>query len=259
MQKANQNNSEKDNAIEKALKILECFMPNNNELSNQELSQRLGYHRATTSRTVRVLAENGYLYQNKLSKKYSLGNKIIQLNNAIQNSLKSNIAAIAHPYLLQLRDLTGLNVTLDMISGDSVVLVTSLTGNGPMILNFPVGTTIPWNTSSGMKAILAYADDAMQGIFFRQPLLKLNEYSITDIDEYKKALAEIREKGYAYTEGEPSEDICVLSMPVFDYNKKPVAAVSIAGIKSDVDQENSFLLEALSNTTKAVSENVSFR
>lgn len=250
---------EKSNAIEKALNILECFILHNNELGNLELSERLDYHRATTSRILHILKEHNFLYQNEISKKYSLGNKIIQLDNAIQTSLRSNIATLAHPYLLQLRDLTGQNIALDIIAGNSIVVATVLTGSGPVIMNFPVGLTVPWNTSPGVKSILAYADDKLKETFFRQPMIKHTANTIVDLDEYKKMLIEIKEKGYAYAVDEPANDVSTLSMPVFDYNETPVAAVSILGISNTISENKSSLLDALKEATCSITANVSFR
>ena len=65
-------NPNKHNAIEKALAILGLFAFENKEMGTIEISKLLGYHKATTSRTLILLAEYGFLEQNEKTKKYKL-------------------------------------------------------------------------------------------------------------------------------------------------------------------------------------------
>lgn len=78
---------DKHNAIEKAFAIMMSFMPDNEAASTTDLSRRLGFHKATTSRTLKIMAEYGFVRQNEASKKYSLGPSVIKLAAAVNKSL----------------------------------------------------------------------------------------------------------------------------------------------------------------------------
>ena len=76
---------EKATAIEKALELLLTFAPQNAELGTTELSEKLGYHKATTSRILLTLTDHGFLRQNSATKKFSLGPSIQRLSSALDS------------------------------------------------------------------------------------------------------------------------------------------------------------------------------
>ena len=96
--------SKKHNAIEKALNILNLFSPHNHELSTNEISEILGYHRTTTIRTLLPLKAYGFLEQNKENKKYKLGASIAILSLSFHRSMQNELVQFAKPYLEKLRD-----------------------------------------------------------------------------------------------------------------------------------------------------------
>jgi len=51
-------------SLEKALEILLSFAPHNPEMSTQELSDKLGFHRSTVNRVLHVLEKYGFMQQN---------------------------------------------------------------------------------------------------------------------------------------------------------------------------------------------------
>ena len=95
---------EKQNAIDKALTVLSAFVPYNREMGTIEISQKLGFHKATVSRILLNLARRGFLTQNSQTKKFTLGPSVMDLSRAINQSLKSNLVQIAKPFVDDLRD-----------------------------------------------------------------------------------------------------------------------------------------------------------
>src|SRR5262245_20194630 len=113
---------DKATAIEKALEILLAFAPHNQEWSTTELSEKLNFHKATTSRILLTLAEYNFVQQDPQTKKFSLGQAVHRLGSALSESLSNNFVQIAKPYLNALRDSVGETVTLELWSGDSTVM-----------------------------------------------------------------------------------------------------------------------------------------
>ena len=251
--------AEKETATEKALNILECFLPYNDELGNAELTEKTGYHRATTSRILKTLEKHGFLYQNTTNKKYRLGRKISQLNAAITSSLIPNIVSLAQPYLMELRNQTGDTVALDVMTSHEIIAALAYRGNAPAYLDIPVGMPVPWNTSNGARVMLAYASPKQQEAFFTQPMVKVARGSITDLEEYKSILIETRRLGYCFVVDDPVEGFAALSLPIFSSSGEPVAAVSISGLKDHIFQERDVLLEQLKKTTADISRHLSDR
>ena len=122
----------KHNAIEKALNILNIFSPRNHELSTNEISEILGYHRTTTIRTLLPLKTYGFLEQNKENKKYKLGASIAILSLSFHRSMENELVRFAKPYLKKLRDSVHEAVVLEVLAGRTTVRAHIIEGPGPL-------------------------------------------------------------------------------------------------------------------------------
>lgn len=251
--------SEKETATEKALKILECFIPYNAELGNADITALTGFHRATTSRIIKTLERHQFLYQNPQTRKYRLGNKIIDLYTSIAGSAKSNLFSVANDLVTELRNETGETIIFETLSEDNVVPTIVCRGKGPVFIEVPTGTSVPWNTSTGLKAILAFSNSTVKRLFFSKPMLTVGRTSITDLEQYKAALAEIRRLGYCLTTDEPVDGIASIAVPVFDYNNIPIAAISCAGVKVRIIDNKDSIVNHLQRTAKRVTENIQMK
>ena len=85
-------------SIEKALIILASFIPYNKEMGTYEISKKTGYHKATVNRILLTLAKHGYLSQNPQTKKFSLGPLAVDLGQAVNQALRTNLLFIARPF-----------------------------------------------------------------------------------------------------------------------------------------------------------------
>ena len=105
---------QKNNAIEKALQILLTFIPGNQEMGTVEISQKLGFHKATVSRILANLTKFGFIQQNLQTKKFRLGHSSLNLGHAVSQSVSNNhITHLAKPFIDNLRD--SIRETLSLI------------------------------------------------------------------------------------------------------------------------------------------------
>lgn len=225
----------KHNAIEKALAILGLFAFNNQELGTLEISRELGYHKATTSRTLILLAEYGFLEQNERNRKYRLGPRIVNLGLVVTRSLKHNLIQIATPYLEDLRNRIQETVVLEVLSGKRTI--TAYIAEGPSIVQLggQVGDLMPSFVTSGLKAILACSSPSEWEEFIEQGLVQRTPNSITDPDLFRKHLEQTRISGIAVDNGEHDIELHAVSAPVFNIEGKPVAAVNAVGLARRIE------------------------
>lgn len=234
-------------AIEKALELLLLFLPDNRRLSNTEISAMTGWHRATTSRTLHYLESYGFLTQDKLTRRFSLGPRIAELNRALISSLEGNFVAAVQPVLSWLRDATKLTVTLetyDRSAGQSV-LASKLEGNAAIRFGGVIGSVIPWNTSTGLRAMLAYEPIEAIRPFLHKPMPQYTGYTVVTEEEFLRRLAFVREHGFSYMENERFMGCNALGVPVFDTRRRPIAAICVIGSEYDVKKEDEALVARL--------------
>jgi DNA-binding IclR family transcriptional regulator len=216
-------------STEKALEILMAFTPRNHEMGTLELSRKLGFHKSTVSRLLQTLAARGFLRQNVETKKYLLGKAAAEIGQAVVNSLKNDLVAIARPYLSALSERVGESVALEQLSGLNVILASHVEGLRHIRFSFSLGEQLPINVAAGAKAMLAYCPAEFVDSCLKKKFVRFNDRTIVSKKQYRELLKEVRRTGIAYDKGERYEDAYAMATPIFNHESIPVAAVVIAG------------------------------
>lgn len=253
-----QNN--KVNAIEKALQILLAFTPHNQEMGTSEISQKVGFHKATTSRILLTLTESGFLRQNPRTKKFGLGQAVHELGLALTESLSNNFVQIAKLYIDELRDTLDETITLELWSGDSTVMAYIAENARPVRVAGRVGDRLPFHAAAGAKSILAFAEPGLLENLLERELEEFTPTTVTDPHTFKKQLAEFKERGFAIDYEEIDVGICAIGAPIFNHQSRPIAAaVVVTPTQRLSDSPDSKTVRALKQTTKAISENFFYK
>lgn len=243
--------------VQRALEILTCFLQSSNvQLSTQELSNMICFHKSSVSRLLRVMEYYGFLRRDKISKKYSLGKTITSLGRISAQSMTSNLLNIAKPYVDRLRDKLDEDIPFDVLSGNRIVLIYVAKCSHPLQVAFKVGDIVPPHVGAGAKAILAFADKNIRDNFIkpRATFKRFTSRTITKRSEFLEQLSIIRKEGVAYDLGEFSSDIYAVAAPVFNHDNKVVAAITIGGPSSRLS--SLFKTDAI-GLLKETAENIS--
>lgn len=227
-------NSNKNNAIEKALKILSTFIPYNQESSTTEISRQLGFHKATVSRILLTLTEHGFLEQNNQTKKFRLGPVAMNLGIAVRRSLKTDLVHIAKPFVDELRDHLKESVLLEILARDHTIIAYIAEGPRRVRLAGTIGDYLPIHAAAGAKAILAFSPPEVKNYFLNKKMVRLTPHTITDPEMLERQFLEIRKSGVSFDKEEHDLDINAIGVPVFNGEKNPVAAVVVAGSQNRV-------------------------
>lgn len=218
-------------SVQKAIEILKAFIPNNPQMGTLELSQKLGLHKSTVSRLLGVLTYHQLLQHDPKTKKYMLGKTAADLGKAITQSLSTQLVRIAQPFMDRLRDTVRESVSLEVMSGNAVVLATEAPGPPPVSVAFNVGERVPFHVASGAKAIFAFSPPELIDRYITGELKSYTPNTITDPSVFRKVLKEIRLQGVAFDRGEYNIDVYSIGAPIFDHSERPVAAVSVCAPK----------------------------
>jgi len=242
-------------SLEKALEILLSFAPHNPELSTQELSEKLGFHRSTVNRLLHVLEKYGFMQQNPETRKFLLGHSIVDLGSAVQQSLSSNLTRIAIPLIDRLRNEIRETVVLEVAGPTYTAIAHIAEGPGPVRIKEDVGARHGYNAAAGAKSILAYSPPEFQDRILAQELTTFTPKSITDPKSMKRELKEILRRGFAFDDEERNVGIRAFGCPVFNYEKRAVAAVAVAGPANRITwHRHPEIVPALKRTAAEISE-----
>lgn len=250
-----QHYSKSHHSLEKALNILLAFEPQNKGVGAAELSEVLGIHKSTVSRLLKVLTSYHFLNQDSETKKYSLGPSIIRLSRALQQSLKTNMVQIAKPYIDDLGFRLKETVILEVLAGDNMVMVYVAEGPRVVRLAGSIGDRVPFHAAAGAKAFMAFCPPELQKTLLGVKLRRYTKNTITDREALETQFEEIREKGFAFDQEELDEGTFAIAAPIFNHEKKPIAALVVAGPSQRITwAENSPIVLDLKETVQKISE-----
>ncbi len=216
-------------SAEKVLNILLAFTPDNYEMGTTELSVKLGLHKSTASRLIKLLVAKNFLQQNPFTKKYLLGSSAIKVGHATTSTLYSKLIAIAHPCLAELSQQLGESVAMEILSGTNIVQALHVEGPSHIRFSFEQGELVPINVAAGAKAILSRSDPQLVDVFLKREFQKFTENTITSKSEYRSLLKKIKKSGIAYDKGERYINTHAMAAPLFNLMGNIKAAVVVAG------------------------------
>jgi IclR family transcriptional regulator, pca regulon regulatory protein len=145
-------------SLERGLAVLSSFGPDRPTLGISQLARELGLTRSTTHRYVATLASLRYLEQDRTTRKYRLGPRVLDLGFAMLGSLE--LREIAAPHLRQLTDTTGHTSNLAIRDDTDVILIDRVRGRPGryhhLEFTLHVGSRLPSYCSATGKALLAF-------------------------------------------------------------------------------------------------------
>lgn len=255
-----QRNGSTHRSLEKALETLLSFVPGNPEMSTQELSAKLGFHRSTVNRLLHVLEKYGFLQQNPETRKFVLGPSVVDLGFAVRRSLSGRLTQIAIPQIEKLRDRLGETVVLEIGGPTHTNIAHIAEGPGPIRLKETVGALHGYNAAAGAKSILAYSPEETQQRILSLGLARFTRKTITDPKALRRHLKEVRSQGFSFDDEERNTDIRAFGCPVFDHERRPVASVAVAGPAHRITwQRRSEIVPPLKQTAAEISALLFYR
>jgi IclR family transcriptional regulator, KDG regulon repressor len=216
-------------SLKNALRILNSFSMDEPEKKIGEISSSLGLNKSTVSRTMATLASEGFVYKDPETKKYRLGLSILTLSGVVNSSL--DIYRDSQPILNKLVETLGETAHISILDHLDVIYLHKVECNHPVRYLTHVGRrNPPYCTSSG-KVLLAFSDENVVNTVIEKGLHKYSKNTITDPEKLHAHLREVKKNGYASSVEEILDGVTSIAAPIYDYQGKVVAALSVVGPK----------------------------
>ncbi|WML38096.1 IclR family transcriptional regulator [Neobacillus sp. OS1-2] len=223
-------------SIERAAGVLELFLTSDQELSVKEISEKMGLSKSTVHGIIKTLEVRGYLQQNRDDSKYKLGMKLFELGNRV--SQQFDLGKIARPIIKELVEELEETVHLVVFEREEVIYIEKLDGPRQLRIYSQIGKRAPIHCTGVGKAILAYqSEKEINRLLSNSEMEPFTEYTITDKEELKRHLHQIREKGYSIDDEEIELGLKCVAAPIFDHHGKVLGAISCAAPKVRMNNE----------------------
>ncbi len=239
--------------VKNALQVIELLAREKHDWGVTELAQHFGLNKSVVHSLLSTLLESGFVSSDPATRRYRLGLKILTLAAAMD--VDQEIRRSALPIMEALTAKTGEASFLMAPRGSHAICVARVLIDQPLRITMEEGTATPLQAAASGKAILAFMSPAtVQWVLDQTGLPKLGSKTISDLPAFLRHLAEVREKGYAYSESEVVEGMWGLAVPLFGAGESVVASLGLAGIRVDSADRSTKLLPSLRSHAKRLSQ-----
>lgn len=221
-------------SLERGLKVITAFGPEAPDQTLSDVARATGLTRAATRRFLLTLADLGYVRTD--GKRFSLTPRVLELGYAYLSSLP--LPGLAEPHLERLVQETHESSSMSVLDGDDIVYIVRVPTSRIMAVAINVGTRFPAFATSMGRVLLAGLDDrTLDARLKTVKLTGFTEHTVTDIDELRAKLLEVRAQGYALVDQELELGLRSLAAPVRNRQGRVVAAVNVSSHVSRLTKE----------------------
>lgn len=192
----------------------------NGGLGVVRVANLLGRDKSQVSRTLKTLAERGFVDRDPDTLEYRLGARVYAL---AVHAGRSRLLGVAPPALRRLVAELGETAHLSVLQGADVL--TLLSESSPRVVRAGdwSGRTVPAHRTSSGRALLVDEDrESLRGVFG-------TARSRREIDELHDRILAARANGYAAVRDEFEPGLVGAAAPVRDFRGRVVAALNVSG------------------------------
>ncbi len=243
--------------VDKAGRVLTLFSLERPEWGVSEVSQELEFPKSSTSVLMSTLADQGLLRRTPV-RRYRLGWRVMALSQILLETTDfRHEARRAMEYLVSR---FGELVHLAALENDRVIYVDKIQGTRAVqVAVTGVGVTLQAHGSGVGKALLAYRPwEEVVEFLETQGLPRLTANTITTLEGFRRELATVRERGYAYDLEETVLDLRCVAAPIMDHTGEVVAAMSVSVPAYRFEQGEERYRVAIVEAARTVSENIGY-
>ena len=239
--------------ITKALNLLNYFSENRPELGLLDFKNLTGTDKATIHRHLVELQTNGYLEQNRLTRKYRLGAAVLRLASIRERTFPAR--RIVSQWVERLSRELGELVHASVIQQSEMSpLCFNDFGTGGTRVFFSEAEMLPLHATASGLAALAFGDPSLRKHVLKSPLRQFTDHTISSAEELEKQVLQARQNGFAFTEQTFEREVSSIAVPFYETAGYAYGTISIAVPTSRMnDASRSRFAQALATTSKAVS------
>jgi len=223
-------------SVDRAIDLLEELMVQSAPISLAELSERVDLHPSTAHRLLATLESRRFVYQDNVSKLYSLGPKL--LYPAQGGQTYQVLRNLVNPILQEISMVTGESTTMAIRSGNHALGIAKATSGRAVDVSIQSGALAPLHCTAVGKAILSNLDTLeVVKIIEAEGMAPTTLNTITDLSKLLEELKCVRSQGYAVDNEEWEVGIRCVGVPVFSEDGRVFGAISVSGPTGRITRE----------------------
>lgn len=214
-------------SVSNALKMMNAFSNETNELGITELARALNVAKSTAHRIATTLVEDHYLEKNPANDKYRLGLALFRLGALVRRRM--NVSYESRPMLMELRSRTNETILLAIPDEDQILYAFHLESSHAIRMRSDIGVRKPMVCTAEGQVLLAFMPESERNLILQKPIKRRTAHTITDANVLKTKLETIRLQGYSLEDQESETGMRSIAAPIYNNERTVVASVALAG------------------------------
>jgi len=242
----------------RGLAVIRAFDATRPEQTLTDVAAATGLTRAGARRILLTLQTLGYVEAE--GRLFRLTPKILDLGFAYLTSMP--FWNLAEPVMEALSAQVHESCSAAVLDRTEIVYVLRVPTHKIMTINLSIGSRLPaYCTSMGRVLLAALDEDTLDATLASTPLYAHTPRTVTDKEELKKLIAQVRQQGWAIVDQELEGGLISLSAPIRNRQGRVIAAMNISGNaqRNSAKQMVKAFLEPLQQAAQTVSEMVARR
>jgi IclR family pca regulon transcriptional regulator len=212
----------------RGLDILSLYTRETPSLTLTEITKTTQLNKTTVYRILNTLESAGYLIRDAETKRYRPGLKVLQLGFASISSLE--VRQVARRYLEILSRQVGETVSLSTLDGADIIYLDRVRNKSIVGVVLGIGSRLPAHCASMGKAMLAHLPPSELEAYLEGIVLEpCTTNTLSDRKTLEDELALVRSRGFATNDEELEMGLRAVAAPIWNNNKRVVAALNITG------------------------------
>jgi IclR family KDG regulon transcriptional repressor len=193
------------------------------------IAELIGREKSQVSRTLKTLAESGFVDRDATTLQYRLGWRFFAL---AARAGEQRLLSVAPALLERLVKNVGETAHLSVLQGLEVLTVLSQSPPHAVKADGWAGRTVPiYCTSSGRALLFDHDEEALAGLLSGVEFRELRPATVRNVGELHESLMVARSQGYALVDEEFEFGLVGAAAPVRDFRGQLVAALNVSAPK----------------------------
>lgn len=244
-------------ALQRGLELLGQFTRQTPTLTGAELARNLNLPRASVFRILHTLERSGFVERLGDTASYKLSIGVLRLGFEYLSSIE--LTEHGRPVVDQLRDSSGYSAHLVVRDGRDVVFVVKAPGRSALFHSIQVGARLPAHaTVLGRLLLSDLSMEELSGLYPEKTLHRYTDKTPTSLKQLKTLIDADRAAGFGVSQGGFETGISTIAAPVFNDERRVVAAMSITVPAQQVTREHAdHLVQLVCSAASQLTERIS--
>ena len=213
-------------SLAKGLLLLKVISESEKPMSLTEIAEKLGTNKVTATRFCHTLVKLGYLQRTE-QKLYSLTPQVLELGySAI---CRTDWHELTNYFLRELFRQVNETVSAAILVETDILYTIRIIKKKILDIDIQVGSRLPVHCTAMGKVLMAFGQpEKVQAVLHKIDFVKMNDKTITSLQQFLRELEQVRQQGYALSDEEVATGNRSIAAPLMDENGYAFASIGVA-------------------------------